>query len=115
MWARAGRSISAEYLRYGNALRAMAALAPPPGFLHIFSQPRTPEFLAAQESFARDHAWFHVRRLDALSHFAVLEEQSRLLPRSRASQRTLGSLARDNAACARQACTSTAVPLASCL
>jgi pimeloyl-ACP methyl ester carboxylesterase len=51
----------------------MAALAPPPRLLHLFSQPRAPEFLAAQESFAREHPWFEVRRLNAVSHFPPLE------------------------------------------
>jgi pimeloyl-ACP methyl ester carboxylesterase len=73
MWARAGRSIAAEYARHGNPLRAMATLTPPPRFLHIFSQPRAPEFLAAQESFSRENPWFEVRRLDAVSHFPPLE------------------------------------------
>jgi pimeloyl-ACP methyl ester carboxylesterase len=73
MWARGGRAIADEYGRHGNPLRAMAALTPPPRFLHVFSQPRAPEFLGAQESFARDHPWFEVRRIDAVSHFPPLE------------------------------------------
>jgi pimeloyl-ACP methyl ester carboxylesterase len=73
MWACAGRSIAAEYARHGNPLRAIAALIPPPRFLHIFSQPKAPEFLAAQESFARDNLWFEVRRIEAISHFPPLE------------------------------------------
>jgi pimeloyl-ACP methyl ester carboxylesterase len=51
----------------------VAALTPPPRFLHVFSQPRAPEFLAAQESFARDNPWFQARRLEAASHFPPLE------------------------------------------
>jgi len=73
MWARAGRCIAAEYARHGNPLRAISALSPPPRFLHVFSQPKAPEFLAAQQSFADVNAWFEVRRLDAVSHFPPLE------------------------------------------
>jgi pimeloyl-ACP methyl ester carboxylesterase len=73
MWARAGRSIANEYARHTNPLCAMAALSPPPRFLHVFSQPKAPEFLAAQRDFAREHPWFEVRRLDAVSHFPLLE------------------------------------------
>jgi pimeloyl-ACP methyl ester carboxylesterase len=73
IWAHAGRSIAAEYARHGSPLRALAALSPPPPFLHLFSQPREPAFLAAQASFAEDNRWFSVRRLDAVSHFPPLE------------------------------------------
>jgi pimeloyl-ACP methyl ester carboxylesterase len=73
MWARAGRAIAGEYARHGSPLRAMAELADAVPFLHVFSQPRAPEFLAAQEAFARAHPWFAVRRLDAVSHFPPLE------------------------------------------
>ncbi len=73
IWARAGRSIADAYARHESPLRAIAALTPPPPFLHLFSQPKAPEFLAAQESFAREHPWFQVRRLDAVSHFPPLE------------------------------------------
>jgi pimeloyl-ACP methyl ester carboxylesterase len=73
MWARAARAIAGEYALNGNPLRAMAASTPAPRFLHVYSQPRAPEFLAAQQSFARENPWFEVHRLDALSHFPPLE------------------------------------------
>ncbi len=73
IWAGAGRAITQEYARHGSPLRAMAALTPPPRFLHLFSQPKAPEFLAAQESFASEHRWFEVKRLEAVSHFPALE------------------------------------------
>jgi pimeloyl-ACP methyl ester carboxylesterase len=73
IWSRGARSIAEAYAHHGNPLRAVAALAPPPPFLHLFSQPKAPEFLAAQESFAREHPWFEFRRLDAVSHFPPLE------------------------------------------
>jgi hypothetical protein len=56
----------------------MAALSPPPPFLHLFSQPRLPEFLAAQKALARAHPWFAVRRLEAQSHFPALETTEEL-------------------------------------
>jgi pimeloyl-ACP methyl ester carboxylesterase len=73
MWARAARAIGGEYARHGCPLRALSAMTPAPRIRHVFSQPRAPEFLEAQESFAREHAWFTVRRLDAQSHFSTLE------------------------------------------
>jgi hypothetical protein len=73
MWARAGRSIEAEYARYGSPTRALAGMAPPPRFLHLYSQPRAAPFLAAQEDLGRSSPWFSVRRLDAVSHFPTLE------------------------------------------
>jgi pimeloyl-ACP methyl ester carboxylesterase len=72
-WACASRAIGADYRRYGSPLRALAATASPPSLLHLFSQPRAPEFLAAQEAFAREHDWFSVARLDGVSHFPPLE------------------------------------------
>jgi pimeloyl-ACP methyl ester carboxylesterase len=73
MWARAARAIGGEYTRHGSPLRALSAMTRPPPIRHVFSQPRMPEFLEAQESFAREHAWFTVRRLDAQSQFPTLE------------------------------------------
>lgn len=46
---------------------------PKPNILHLFSQPRAPEFLAAQETFSAANPWFSVKRLDAVSHFPPLE------------------------------------------
>jgi pimeloyl-ACP methyl ester carboxylesterase len=73
MWARAGREIAAAYRQHGSPLRALAASGATTPLLHLYSQPRTPDFLAAQEAFARDHACFQVKRLDAISHFLPLE------------------------------------------
>jgi len=73
MWARGARAIAEEYARHGNPLQAAAALTPPARLLHLFSQPKAPEFLEAQQTFERQHPWFAVRRLDAVSHFPALE------------------------------------------
>jgi pimeloyl-ACP methyl ester carboxylesterase len=72
-WANAGRAIAGEFARQGSALRALSAMAAPPSFLHLFSQPRADDYLEAQRAFARDNPWFEVRRLDAVSHFPALE------------------------------------------
>jgi pimeloyl-ACP methyl ester carboxylesterase len=72
-WARAGREISAMYARKRDPLQALSQLSPPLPVLHMYAEPRTPDYLSAQESFARDHSWFAVRRLEAVSHFPTLE------------------------------------------
>ncbi len=41
--------------------------------LHLYAQPGDPDFLRAQEDFAEEHEWFEVRRLEAHSHFPMLE------------------------------------------
>ncbi|MGH7897838.1 MAG: alpha/beta fold hydrolase [Candidatus Binatia bacterium] len=76
MWARAAREISAAYAAEGNPLTALAGLQPPPPVLHIFALPKDEAFLTAQQSFAREHPWFQVRRLDTLTHFPTLEAPS---------------------------------------
>ncbi len=73
MWARAARTISAAYRRDGNPLRALAALRPPVPALHLYAQPADAAFLAAQEQFAASHPWFSVRRVNATSHFPMVE------------------------------------------
>jgi pimeloyl-ACP methyl ester carboxylesterase len=72
-WSRAGREISAMFAREGDPLQALNTFSPPVPVLHVYAQPRAPEFLSAQESVARDHPWFAVRRLEAVSHFPTLE------------------------------------------
>jgi pimeloyl-ACP methyl ester carboxylesterase len=73
MWSRAGRAIIADYARHGNPLRALAEIDPKPEVLHLFSLPRSPEFLAAQDTFSGANPWFSVKRLEGLSHFPTLE------------------------------------------
>jgi hypothetical protein len=55
--------------------------------VHVYAQPRAPDFLSAQESVARDHPWFAVRRLEAVSHFPTLEELDETADRTVASLR----------------------------
>lgn len=73
MWSRAGREISAVFGREGDPLTALSKLSPPVPVLHVYSQPPAADYLATQESFARDHSWFQVRRLEAESQFPLLE------------------------------------------
>jgi hypothetical protein len=73
MWSRGGREISAMFVQEGDPLRALSKLSPPVDVLHVYAQPPAPEYLSAQESFAREHPWFHVRRLEAASQFPALE------------------------------------------
>ncbi|MGH3261175.1 MAG: hypothetical protein ACRDNS_04180, partial [Trebonia sp.] len=73
MWMRSGREIREAYAQNGSPLAAWAALDPTPRVLHAYGQPTDPEYLAIQERFAAEHPWFHVRRLPADSHFAMLE------------------------------------------
>ncbi len=73
MWARAGRAIGAAYRREGSPLKALAELRPPVPVLHLYAQPADPGFLQAQETFAAANPWFTVRKLNAKSHFPMLE------------------------------------------
>lgn len=71
-WQRAGREIAASFAACPVPLQAIAELQPCPT-LHLYAQPTDPEVLAAQEAYSRSHPWFSVERLDARSHFPMLE------------------------------------------
>jgi hypothetical protein len=73
MWSRAGREILAMYALEGEPLEVLSKFDPPVRVLHVYSQPRAPEFLAVQESFARDHPWYSVHRLEGVSQFPTVE------------------------------------------
>jgi hypothetical protein len=75
MCSRAARAITVDYARYGSPLEALARLDPKADILHLFSQPRGNEFLAAQETFSAANPWFSVKRLDGVSHFPPLETE----------------------------------------
>jgi pimeloyl-ACP methyl ester carboxylesterase len=72
-WSRAGREILAMYALEGEPLRVLSNFSPPVPVLHVYSQPRAPEFLSVQEAFARDHPWYSVHRLEGVSQFPTLE------------------------------------------
>ncbi len=73
MWARAGREIAEAYAREGSPLRALSALDSPTPTLHLYALPKDEAYREAQESFAKRHPWFHVRRLGGKTHFPPLE------------------------------------------
>jgi hypothetical protein len=61
------------YAHEGDPLQALSQLSPPVPMLHVYAEPRAPEYLSVQQSFARDHSWFAVRRLESVSHFPTIE------------------------------------------
>ena len=73
MWMRSGREIGLGYGRIGSPITAWASLEPHCPVLHLYGQPRAPEFLEAQESFAAGHPWFSVQQLPGTTHFAMIE------------------------------------------
>lgn len=78
MWARAAREISAAYAKQGSPLAALARLPQPVPTLHLYAQPDDPGYLAYQQGFAAQNPWFHVIKLDARSHFPLLECPERM-------------------------------------
>ena len=73
MWSRGGREILAMYALEGEPLRVLSNFSPQVPVLHVYCQPRVPEFLSVQESFAREHPWYSVHRLEGVSQFPTLE------------------------------------------
>jgi pimeloyl-ACP methyl ester carboxylesterase len=73
MWMRSGREIEASYRRAGSPLRALSAFPTVPMVRHVYGQPATPEYLEAQQRFAEEHDWYSVHRLDARTHFSMIE------------------------------------------
>jgi hypothetical protein len=72
-WSRAGREILAMYALEGEPLRVLSNFSPQVPVLHVYCQPRAPEFLLVQESFAGEHPWYSVHRLEGVSQFPTLE------------------------------------------
>lgn len=72
-WSRAGREIAAGFARDTSPLDALARLEEPCPTLHLYAQPADDGYLAAQEDAAARLDWFSVVRLDAASHFPMLE------------------------------------------
>jgi pimeloyl-ACP methyl ester carboxylesterase len=72
-WSRAGREILAMYALEGEPLRVLSNFSPQVPVLHVYCQPRAPEFLKVQESFAVEHPWYSVHRLEGVSQFPTLE------------------------------------------
>jgi pimeloyl-ACP methyl ester carboxylesterase len=72
-WQRAGREIAAAFTAHGAPLDALSELDSPPATLHLYAQPADDGYLAAQQAYAKAHPWFSVHRLEARSHFPMLE------------------------------------------
>lgn len=72
-WRRAGREIAAAFAREGSPLAALERLEEVCPTLHLYAQPADDAVLAAQRQYAAEHPLFHVRRLDARSHFPMFE------------------------------------------
>jgi pimeloyl-ACP methyl ester carboxylesterase len=72
-WSRAGREIAAGFAREGSPLDALGRLEEPCPTLHLYAQPADDGYLAAQQEAAERLGWFDVVRLEACSHFPMLE------------------------------------------
>ncbi|MUG99426.1 alpha/beta fold hydrolase [Scytonema sp. UIC 10036] len=82
MWSRAGREISKSYKEFGSALSILQRLNPPPNLLSLYSPAQATNLYAqdddssyfdTQQRFARNHSWFHFRRLGSKSHLPSVE------------------------------------------
>jgi len=73
MWMRSGREIAGAYNRAGSPLAEYSAMDRPPRVLHVYGQPPAAEYLEVQQRFAREHGWLSVRRIDARTHFSMIE------------------------------------------
>ena len=72
-WSRAGREIASSFATEGAPLDALARLDVPTPTLHLYAQPHDDGHLTAQQEAAARLGWFDVVRLDAQSHFPMLE------------------------------------------
>jgi pimeloyl-ACP methyl ester carboxylesterase len=73
MWMRSSREIEKKILSEKSALAAYEAMAEPPQVLHVYGQPEDPAYLERQQALAEELDWFDVAKLDAKSHFVMLE------------------------------------------
>jgi pimeloyl-ACP methyl ester carboxylesterase len=60
-------------MREGSPLEAFGGLDPAVPVLHVYGQPQDPDYLDLQRRFAAEHEWFSVLKLDATTHFAMVE------------------------------------------
>ncbi len=71
MWSRAAREIEAAFTAEPVPLAALDGLDCPT--LHLYAQPDDPAYLAGQQAYAAANPWFEVVKLDARSHFPMVE------------------------------------------
>jgi pimeloyl-ACP methyl ester carboxylesterase len=76
MWRRSGREIESSYACEGSPLEAFATLEPAVPVRHVYGQPQDPDYLGLQRRYAAEHDWFSVLKLDATTHFAMIEAAS---------------------------------------
>ena len=72
-WRRAGREIAASFATSGTPLEALARLDDACPTLHLYAQPADDDYLAEQRAAGAELGWFEVERLEACSHFPMLE------------------------------------------
>jgi hypothetical protein len=72
-WSRAGREIAHRFCTEGSPIAALERLENPCPTLHIYAQPNSNDYFAAQRAYASQNSWFHVQRLVAHSHFPMFE------------------------------------------
>lgn len=89
-WSRAGREIAASFAAEGTPLDALARLDAPTPALHLYAQPGDDAYLTAQQEAAARLDWFEVVRLDAQSHFPMLEIPGTIADHVRAFVESLG-------------------------
>ena len=81
LWARAARAIAGRFAAEPVPLALLERLPEPCPTLRVYAQPADPAVLAAQQGYADDHRWFSVHRLNATSHFPLLEVPTELAAR----------------------------------
>lgn len=91
-WRRAGREIAASFAAHGTPLDALAGLGAPTRVLHLYAQPQDDGYLAAQQEAASRLGWFEVVRLDAHSHFPMLEDPASVAARVHEFVESLGTV-----------------------
>ncbi len=75
VWQAAGVAIEQAYRQYGSPLNRLGELTSPPACRHIYSLDRGEDYLRQQQSFAANHPFFSVVRLEnARTHLGILEQ-----------------------------------------
>ncbi len=72
-WSRAAREIASRFAAEAVPVAALDQLEPRCPTLHVYAQPGDDAVLLAQQAYAERHPWFEVHRVDARSHFPMLE------------------------------------------
>ncbi|CAI1616866.1 MULTISPECIES: alpha/beta fold hydrolase [Serratia] len=74
VWQAAGVAIEQAYRQYRSPLNRLRELSSPPACRHIYSLDRDADYLRQQQTFAAEHPFFSVVRLEqARTHLGILE------------------------------------------